>query len=170
MELTTYSTRRWCITDQPLLVTIATAVPVWNFYGFAINFFRDTWADAPIPVIPISYGLNACFVVLLPVLARGRRAALGVATLLGSLMAVWSAVGMAFTPAPKLAYTALPTVLGAATTILAMRELRRQRGDAADSSDDASFPPPRSEASSTGKSRRGGAEPALTPVVGRRSR
>ncbi len=147
MNATTCSTRGKWITDRPLLVTVATAVPVWNFYGFAINFFQDTWADAPIPVIPISYGLNACFVVLLPVLARGRRAALGVATLLGSLMAVWSAVGMAFTPATKLAYTAVPTVLGAATTILAIRELRRQGVHAADSSD-APFPPPPSEASS----------------------
>ncbi len=40
------------ITDQRLLVTVAIADPVWNFNGVAINFFRDAWADAPIPVIP----------------------------------------------------------------------------------------------------------------------
>ncbi len=113
--------------DQRPLVVMATAVPVWNFYGFAINFFRDTWADAPIPVIPISYGLNACFVVLLPFLRDGGRGGLRVAALLGSAMAVWSAVGMAFTPAPKLAYTAVPTVLGAATAALAVRGLTQQR-------------------------------------------
>jgi hypothetical protein len=149
MNVALYSTRGKWITEQRMLVTIATAVPVWNFYGFAINFFPDTWDDAPIPVIPISYGLNACFVVLLPVLPRGRRTALGVAGLLGSLMAVWSAVGMAFSPAPKLIYTAVPTVLGAATTILAVRELRQQhRGHAVEPSDAPSFPPPPSRASS----------------------
>ena len=151
MNVALYSTRGKWITDQRLLVTIATAVPVWNFYGFAINFFRDTWADAPIPVIPISYGLNACFVVLLPVLPRGGRAALGVAGLLGSLMAVWSAVGMAFSPAPKLIYTAVPTVLGAATTILAVHELRHQHLDRAVGRNDAvSFPPPPSDPSRRG--------------------
>ena len=131
MELTTYSTRRWCITDQPLLVTIATAVPVWNFYGFAINFFRDTWADAPVPVIPISYGLNACFIALLPSLKDRGHGALRVAALLGTAMAVWSAVGMAFSPASKLAYTAVPTVLGTATAALATGALVHRRRDQA---------------------------------------
>lgn len=119
------------LANQRLLVIIATAVPVWNFYGFAINFFRDTWADAPIPVIPISYGLNACFVVLLPFLRGGGDAELRAGALLGSAMAVWSAVGMAFTPASKLVYTAVPTALGAATAGLAASALsQRRRGEA----------------------------------------
>lgn len=117
--------------DGPLLVIIATAVPIWNFYGFAINFFRDTWADAPVPVIPISYGLNACFIALLPSLKDRGHGALRVAALLGTAMAVWSAVGMAFTPASKLAYTAVPTVLGTATAALATGALVHRRRDQA---------------------------------------
>lgn len=117
--------------DRRLLLIIATAVPVWNFYGFAINFFRETWADAPVPVIPISYGLNACFVVLLPFLRGGGNSELRAAALLGAAIAVWSAVGMAFTPASKLGYTAVPTALGAATAGLAVSALSdRRRGEA----------------------------------------
>ena len=117
--------------DHRLLMIVATAVPVWNFYGFAINFFRDTWTDAPIPVIPISYGLNACFVVLLPLLKGGGHLQLKTAALLGSAMTLWSAVGMAFTPATDIAYTAIPTVLGAATAALAARLLRQRQRDEA---------------------------------------
>lgn len=131
MQLNMSGRMRRSPADQRPLVVMATAVPVWNFYGFAIDFFRDTWADASIPVIPISYGLNACFVVLLPFLRRGGNAELRVAALLGFAMAVWSAVGMAFSPASKLVYSAVPTVLGAATAGLAISALScRRRADA----------------------------------------
>lgn len=101
---------RWREEKRGPLVAVTTAIPVWNFYGFAINFFRDTWGNAPIPVIPISSALNAGFVLLLPFLQRGGRAELRLAALLGTAMATWSAVGMAFSPPAKRAYTAVPTV------------------------------------------------------------
>ncbi|HEX2041235.1 MAG TPA: hypothetical protein VHF24_01250 [Acidimicrobiales bacterium] len=115
------------LADRRLLVVVATAVPVWNFYGFAIDFFRDTWGDAPIPVVAISYALNAGFVVLLPFLPGGGRPALSGAALLGSAMAAWSAVGTAFTPVPRLVYAAIPAVLGAATAALAIAGLAGDR-------------------------------------------
>ncbi len=115
----------WRPTNEQLLRTLATAIPVWNFYGFAINFFRETWGDAPLPVIPISYGLNASFVVLLPFLGRQSRGELRAAALLGTAMAVWSAVGMGLSPASKMLYTAVPTVLGSVTAAVALSALRR---------------------------------------------
>lgn len=42
-------------------------------------------------------------------------------------MAVWSAVGMAFTPASKLVYPAIRAVLGAATAALAVAGLTDDR-------------------------------------------
>jgi hypothetical protein len=113
--------QRWPTSNRDLLTATATAVPVWNFYGFAARFFHDTWGDVAFPVLPISYGLNAGFIVLLPFLPRGGRTTLRVATALGGLMAVWSAIGMRSSPRSKLHYTAVPTLLGAATAILASR-------------------------------------------------
>ena len=112
---------RWPTSNRNLLTATATAVPVWNFYGFAARFFHGTWGDVAFPVLPISYGLNACFIVLLPFLPREGRTTLRVATALGGLMAVWSAIGMRYSPPSKLHYTAVPTLLGAATAILASR-------------------------------------------------
>ncbi len=112
---------RWRVSDRDLLTVTATAVPVWNFYGFAVRFFHDTWGQVAFPVVPISYGLNAGFVVLLPFLPRGGRATVRVTAVLGGLMAVWSAVGVRYSPRSKLHYTAVPTVLGAATAVLASR-------------------------------------------------
>ena len=114
-----YRVGRWRASNRDLLTAMATAVPVWNFYGFAVRFFHDTWGDVAFPVIPISYGLNAGFVALLPFLPRGGRPTLRVATALGVGMAVWSAVGVRYSPPSKLHYTLVPTLLGAATAILA---------------------------------------------------
>ena len=111
----------WPTSNRDLLTATATAVPVWNFYGFAVRFFHDTWGEVALPVVPISYGLNAGFVVLLPFLPRGGTTTLRVAAALGGLMAVWSAIGMRYSPRSKLPYTAVPTLLGAATAILANR-------------------------------------------------
>ncbi len=115
---------RWRTRNRDLLAATATAVPVWNYYGFAARFFHDTWGDVAFPVLPISYGLNACFIILLPFLPRGGRTTLRVATALGGLMAVWSAVGMRYSPPSKLHYTAVPTLLGAATAILGIRSAK----------------------------------------------
>ncbi len=114
----------WSDSNRDLLTVAATAVPVWNFYGFAVRFFHDTWGEVALPVIPISYGLNASFVALLPFVQRGGRTTLRVATALGVLMACWSAVGVAFSPPSKRHYTVVPTLLGAATAVLASRAAR----------------------------------------------
>lgn len=124
-----YAIRRRQPVEREWLTAACVAVPVWNFYGFAINFFRETWGDAAIPVVPISYALNACFVVLLAFLRRGGRAELGAAWGLGTAMAVWSAVGMFYSPASKLLYTLVPTLLGATTALLAVRCDRAERTD-----------------------------------------
>ena len=114
-----YRIARWQATDRDLLTATATAVPVWNFCGFAVRFFHDTWGEGAFPVIPVSYGLNACFVASLPFLPGGGRTTLWVSTALGGLMAVWSAVGVRYSPPSKLHYTLVPTLLGAATAMLA---------------------------------------------------
>jgi hypothetical protein len=64
--------QRWPTSNRDLLTATATAVPVWNFYGFAVRFFHDTWGEVALPVVPVSYGLNAGFVVLLPFPAARR--------------------------------------------------------------------------------------------------
>ncbi len=64
----------------------------WNMYGFASGFFGRAWRDAPIPVTPIAYALNAAFAVSAPLVAGGR--ARRAAPVLGVLMALWSAIGV----------------------------------------------------------------------------
>ena len=68
----------------------------WNMYGFATNFFNRAWRDAPVPVIPISYTLNAAIALFSPLVRSGRRWSALVATVLGVLMAAWSTIGMLF--------------------------------------------------------------------------
>ncbi len=68
----------------------------WNMYGFATNFFNRAWKDAPIRVIPISYALNAAIAVFAPLTRSSKGWTTRVATVLGVLMAAWSAVGVLF--------------------------------------------------------------------------
>lgn len=68
----------------------------WNMYGFATNFFNRAWREAPVPVVPISYALNAAIAVFAPVVRSGKGWATRVASVLGVLMAAWSAVGVLF--------------------------------------------------------------------------
>ena len=68
----------------------------WNMYGFATNFFNRAWREAPVPVVPISYALNAAIALFTPVVRSGKGWATRIATVLGVLMAVWSAVGVLF--------------------------------------------------------------------------
>ncbi len=68
----------------------------WNMYGFATNFFNRAWRDAPIPVIPISYALNAAIAVFAPLARSSTGWAARFATALGILMTVWSTVGVLF--------------------------------------------------------------------------
>ena len=44
----------------------------WNMYGFATGFFGRAWRDAPIPVTPTSYALNAAIAVFAPLARSGR--------------------------------------------------------------------------------------------------
>jgi hypothetical protein len=68
----------------------------WNMYGFATNFFNRAWREAPVPVVPISYALNAAIALFSPLVRSGRRWSALVATVLGVLMAAWSAIGVLF--------------------------------------------------------------------------
>jgi hypothetical protein len=52
-------------------------------YGFATGFFGRAWRDAPVPVVPISYALNAVIALFTPPVQGGRRWSTLVATVLG---------------------------------------------------------------------------------------
>lgn len=84
----------------------------WNMYGFATGFFERAWRDdaPPIPVTPIAYGLNAAFAVCAPLVGGGR--ARRSATVLGVLMALWSAVGVLFVSREAEVAPNVPGVLG----------------------------------------------------------
>ena len=60
-----------------------------NMYRLTTNFFQRAWRDAQIPVIPISYILNAAMAICAPLAKTGRRW-----TALGVLIAIWSACGV----------------------------------------------------------------------------
>ena len=68
----------------------------WNMYGFATNFFNRAWKETPVPVVPISYSLNAAIAVFAPVVRSGKGRATRIASVLGVLMAAWSAIGVLF--------------------------------------------------------------------------
>ncbi len=65
-------------------------------YGFATNFFERTWRDALIPLTPIAYALNAAIAIFAPLTRAGKRWTSLTSTMLGVLMALWSAVGVLF--------------------------------------------------------------------------
>jgi hypothetical protein len=76
-----------------MLVGITVA---WNMYEFATNFFNRAWMEVPVPVVPVSYTLNAAIALLAPLAQGGKRWIVLASTVLGALMAVWSAVGVFF--------------------------------------------------------------------------
>ena len=80
---------------EPVSVIMGLTV-AWNMYGFASGFFERAWRGAPVPVIPISYTLNAAIALFAPLVRGGRRWSALVATVLGVLMAAWSAIGVFF--------------------------------------------------------------------------
>ena len=116
---------------EPVSVLMGLAV-AWNMYGFAHNFFERAWPDAPIPVTPISYALNAALAVFSPFVSGGTRWATRIATLLGVLMALWSSIGVLYVSreeemAPKIPGVLGPgvaAVLGALTAALGWRRRR----------------------------------------------
>ncbi len=84
----------------------------WNMYGFATNFFNRAWRETPVPVVPISYALNAAIAVFAPLARSGKGWATPIATALGVLMAVWSAVGVFFVSREEEMAPKIPGVLG----------------------------------------------------------
>ena len=102
----------------------------WNMYGFATNFFNRAWREAPVPVVPISYSLNAAIAVFAPVVRSGKGWATSIASVLGVLMAAWSAVGVLFmsdretemTPGvPGIVAPGVAAVLGALVAVFGRR-------------------------------------------------
>ena len=114
---------------------LLTATVVWNMYGFATGFFERAWGRAPVPVTPISYALNAAIVVALPVSRDRSERALLTSTVLGALMAAWSAAGVIYTPRgvrlgrlPGAAGAGAPMVLGLLASLSGYRAYRDQSG------------------------------------------
>jgi hypothetical protein len=64
--------QRWPTSNRDLLTTTATAVPVWNFYGFAARFSM-TPGRRGVPSRSRLLGLNACYVIVLPFRAEDGR-------------------------------------------------------------------------------------------------
>ena len=82
--------------NRDLTSTLMGLTVAWNMYGFATGFFGRAWRDAPIPVIPISYALNAALAVFAPLARSGKRSTAWISSVLGILMAVWSAIEVFF--------------------------------------------------------------------------
>ena len=117
----------------PELLSVLMVVTVaWNMYGFATGFFGRAWADAPIPVTPISYALNAALAVFSPFVRNDKKWTLRIATALGILMAVWSSVGVLLVSqeeelAPRVPGVLGPGVAAALGALTAALGLRSQR-------------------------------------------
>ena len=105
----------------------------WNMYGFATGFFTRAWRDAPMPVTPISYALNAAIAVFAPFARSGKGWAKRISTVLGILMALWSAVGVFFVSdqeaemAPRVPAVAGPGVAAVLGALIAVFGLRARR-------------------------------------------
>lgn len=110
---------------------LLSATVAWNMGGFAMGYFQKAWGEAPIPVLPISYLLNAAIVVALPFTRDERREAALASSILGGLMAVWSAAGVVNTPRrtrlgplPGVFGAGVPMVLGALASVSGYRSYR----------------------------------------------
>ena len=57
---------------EPVSVLMGLTV-AWNMYGFATGFFGRAWRDAPVPVTPISYALNAAIAIITLLVGGGSR-------------------------------------------------------------------------------------------------
>ncbi|MDQ3923718.1 MAG: hypothetical protein M3309_07315 [Actinomycetota bacterium] len=82
--------------NRDVASTLMGLTVAWNMYGFATNFFERAWRDTPIPVTPIAYALNAAIAIFAPLTRAGKRWISLTSTVLGVLMAVWSAIGVLF--------------------------------------------------------------------------
>ena len=59
--------------NRDVASTLMGLTVAWNMYGFATNFFERAWRDAPIPVTPIAYALNAAIAIFAPLTRAGKR-------------------------------------------------------------------------------------------------
>ena len=118
------------VKNRDVTSTLMSLTVAWNMYGFATGFFERAWRDAPIPVTPISYALNAVIAVFAPLARSDKRWATRIATALGVLMAVWSTVGMFFMSdketemapgMPAVAGPGVAAVLGALIAVFGLR-------------------------------------------------
>ena len=118
------------VKNRDVTSTLMSLTVAWNMYGFATGFFERAWRDAPIPVTPISYALNAVIAVFAPLARSDKRRATRIATALGVLMAVWSTVGMFFMSdketemapgMPAVAGPGVAAVLGALIAVFGLR-------------------------------------------------
>ena len=118
------------VKNRDVTSTLMSLTVAWNMYGFATGFFERAWRDAPIPVTPISYALNAVIAVFAPLARSDKRWATRIATALGVLMAVWSTVGMFFMSdketemapgVPAIAGPGVAAVLGALIAVFGLR-------------------------------------------------
>ena len=118
--------------DRPATTSaLLTAIVTWNLGGFATGFFPRAWGEAPLPVLPISYSLNAAIVVVLPFTRDDRPEAAMASSALGGLMAAWSAAGVLNTPRevrlgplPGVFGAGVPMVLGALACLSGYRRAR----------------------------------------------
>ncbi len=58
--------------NRDVASTLMGLTVAWNMYGFATNFFERAWRDAPIPVTPIAYALNAAIAIFAPLTRAGK--------------------------------------------------------------------------------------------------
>ena len=119
--------------NRDLTSTLMGLTVAWNMYGFATGFFGRAWRDAPIPVIPISYALNAALAVFAPLARSGKRSTAWISSVLGILMAVWSAIGVFFVSdrevemapgVPAIAGPGIAALLGALIAVFGRRAYR----------------------------------------------
>ena len=120
-----------------VMAVVMAIMLAWNLLGFADGFFLRTWGKvASVPVISISYVANAAIIAMLALLAHERKWSVHGSMLAGMFMAVWSAIGLYFTPnettlastLPGFASTAVPMILGGALATLGLKVLTADGG------------------------------------------
>ncbi len=120
-----------------VMAVIMAITLAWNLLGFADGFFLRTWGKVmSVPVTSISYIANATIIAMLALLAAERKWSVPGSIFAGMFMAVWSAIGLYFTPneatlsstLPGFASTAVPMILGGALATLGLIVLTADGG------------------------------------------
>lgn len=119
-----------------IMAVIMAIMLAWNLFGFADGFFLRTWGKVmSVPVTSISYIANATIIAMLALLTAERKWSVPGSIFAGMFMAVWSAIGLYFTPndamlaltLPGFTGTAVPMILGGALATLGIIVLRADR-------------------------------------------